>query len=886
MNRVFLSTFLILFLLLGHRCLPVHCVLGGDAENTFNAAKTAYDNKQYETARSGFDAFLKKNPAHKQADEAKFWLAESLMYLGQYAAAETYYNQLTGLDTSLATAAAFRLCDIPYLEGKFDVAKPRLEAFVDKYPHDKNLQFVLYYLGDMAMRSGGAEEAEFYFSQCGRMFPDAVKSTENKFGLAWAKNKLGKQTEANALFQQLLTSTTPATAEQAMVEWSKALFDRGDYNAAITALLDFQRKYPNSQYFADSQRVLARCKTELRDFEGALQVLSQIAAASPDDKLQKARCLYGLNRKSEAQTVLAEAERTAGTAYKDEIALFKSVFLYEQQDYKGTATLLESLVLPQYDAVNNKMMFNYSTLSQSAGIKKLSDEAFFKACSLLALSYAKSGDTAKASAALVEMQGQATLIGGTKLAGICTETASQLAGAGVRSGGSRDKNYSARQNGTQITGTQPNGTTQWTPLLPNPGLNPNYAGTASADTPNSFRNRNQWKPSGQSSLSPAAGQNGVMTSGTDLDRFWRAMQFYEGKNYGAAAAQLEQVLLGQYNPSAVPKQYLIFYNVTGADGTLDEATFTKACSVLVLAKAQLGGVEEANAVLAALTPRIKLTDNIQKQLLQETYNQLANITRSVNLTPLANNAAGSLVPETEQRRLLREANALYNTKKFSEAETKLAELIQEPLSEANLAEALLLQSKTKYKVGKDTEGIAILERIAAELTPLPQYADALWYLGLYYDSCGDTVKSVEYFQTLADKFPNSKNIDGALYFLALDDLTNGSGRKANTYLLRACRNCQNGLYWTHATWLLAYEAFKKKNYAQSEMYVQKILDHPPDAAVLDRTLYLKGALAMNRSEYETAFLAFREVGKLCPDSPLYRFAMLNAQSAAGKTVIK
>jgi hypothetical protein len=66
--------------------------------------------------------------------------------------------------------------------------------------------------------------------------------------------------------------------------------------------------------------------------------------------------------------------------------------------------------------------------------------------------------------------------------------------------------------------------------------------------------------------------------------------------------------------------------------------------------------------------------------------------------------------------------------------------------------------------------------------------------------------------------------------------------------------------------------------------VQKVLSHPPDLAVLDRALYLKGELALRKQEYETAFLAFREVGKLCPESPLTIYATRNAQIAAGKTV--
>jgi TolA-binding protein len=80
------------------------------------------------------------------------------------------------------------------------------------------LQFVLYYLGDIAMRSNSsyaADEAEFYFGQCDRMFPDGEKNTDSKLGLAWAKNKLGKTTEADAIFAQLMNSGKPAVVEQA-----------------------------------------------------------------------------------------------------------------------------------------------------------------------------------------------------------------------------------------------------------------------------------------------------------------------------------------------------------------------------------------------------------------------------------------------------------------------------------------------------------------------------------------------------------------------------------------------------------------------------------------------------------------------------------------------
>ncbi|MDR1963021.1 MAG: tetratricopeptide repeat protein, partial [Planctomycetaceae bacterium] len=344
-----------------------------------------------------------------------------------------------------------------------------------------------------------------------------------------------------------------------------------------------------------------------------------------------------------------------------------------------------------------------------------------------------------------------------------------------------------------------------------------------------------------------------------------------------------QILATQYNQWTTPKQYYINYTVTGAEGTLNEMTLAKACSLLALAKAQSGDLEQANAVFSALASRVNLNDAAQKNLLQETHDQLAELAKTTGTSPAAT-PTQPLLSESEQRKILRDCNSLYNAKRYEQVDTKLLDLITGNPATSVLAEAILLRSKANYQLGKESEAVSLLEKIADEFSSSPQYQDALWYLGIYYDSYGDTVKSVEHFQVLADRFPNSKHIDGALYFLALDDLQNGNGRKALSYLTRIYRNYQAGEHWSHAAWTLAYEAYKKKDYAQAEIYLQKLLQHPPDIVILDRVLYLKGELSLRKNEFDTAFIAFRDMVKLCPESPLCTDAARNAHLAAGKTV--
>jgi len=830
------------YLTLGTALLTAASVYADEATNQFNAAKAAFDLPQYESARAGFENFLLRFPTHAQAPAATFYLAESHMYLRQYPQAETRFNQVVALGQNDAfhRATLFRLAEMPYLQGQFDIAKPRLEAFIDKHPNDANLQFVLYYLGDIAMRSTASQaalEAEHYFYQSVRIFPDGARFNDSQFGLAWAKNKLGKITEADAIYTQLMNSPNPSVVEQAFYQRGVALFERGDFQGAINALNDFQRRYPvTSPYHADSQRVIARCNVRLNHFEEALRILSLLPERTAEDMLLQVRCLYGLKRFQDAQSILAEVKRTSGTLYRDEVALLEAVFLYDQKNWLEAIALLEQVLHPLFDPSTNRMTVSYLTIPSEMRMKRLSEENFFRACSILVLSYAQSGDPVKANALLTEIQTQANLSGNIRLIAIATDTANQLASIGTQPARPGQGQFANRGN------------EQWTP---NAGQN--------------MGNRPQTP----------------LEQGTDLQKFWNAERLYRARNFEAAAAQLEQILNGVYNQRSTPPQYIIFYNTSGEEGRLNEQTFARACSLLALSKAELGDIEQADAILATLSTRIRMSDPVQSDLLRDTHSQVAAIARGGG----NNNAApASLLSEAEQRRLLREANTRFRGADYRQADERLTELIAANPAEAVMTEALLLQGKTKYQLGRERDGIALLERIVDEFPNSTEAAEALWFLGLYYETGGDSFVAVEYFQRLADNFQNFKHIDGALYFLAVDDLNNGSGRIATRYLTQIHRNHRNGLYWSHAAWTLAHEAYKKRQYAESERYIQEILRHPPDIAILDRVLYLQGELALQRDDYAMAFLAFREVSQRVPDSPLAHHAVQNARLAASKTV--
>ncbi len=827
-------------------------VRADDADNRFNTAKTAFDLRQYDQARAGFDGFLQNYASHVRATEAMFYLAESLFFLEQYALAEQYYGRVAsvGLENPFARVALFRLGDVPYVQGNYDLAKTRLVDFINKLPHDPNLQFVLYYLGDIAMRANSAisaEEAEFYFNQSVTLYPQGEKFLESQIGLAWAKNQLGHVSEANAIFQQLLNSTNPAIVEPATYQWGVAQYERGEYQNAVNTLTDFQRRWPKSVYLADSQRVLARCKGGLNDFEGAFQTISQILQPTVDDDLLKVRCLYRLKRASEAMSVLTNVEHRAGAAYRDEIALLQSVFYYDQQKWGEAIAKLESFLQPYYSS--GRITFGYFTSQAPAGTEKLPDDTVLKACALLALNYAKNGNKDKADATLAEMQGRASLIGGNELYTIVTETQKHLADIDAS-----NNNGNNRPNRP----TPPGG--QWTP----------------------DRNGGRWNANN--------GRPSHNSRGNDLEQFQYALRQFERKNWQAVVSQLDSLLDTTYSRNT--KQASINYDVANDADTMNAVTFAKACSMLILAKGELGEFDQANALLSAFENKISRTDLDQTALLADTRSELFAMagnngrTNSDQWQPDKPGKSGSLLTESEQRAVMRECNTLYKNRRYDQADTKLRDLIAKNPSEDIHAEALLLRSKTVHELGREREAILLLETICDEFAMTTPYSDALWFLGTYYESGGDLETAVKYFEPLAKNFPNYKNIDAVLYYLGAYDLEYGTRRMANAYFMRIYRNYQHGKFWSHAAWMLAYDAYKKRDYTAAETYTQKILQHPPDRVILDRVLYLKGELALRSEDFETAFIAFRDIGTLCPDSPLRDTADKSMQIAAEKTLTR
>ncbi len=98
----------------------------GDYEQTYQQARQAFENRDYQNALSLFQSLLSKNANHSLADNAQYWIGECHYALRQYDAAILDFQKVfTFPNSNKAADAQFKLV-LCYLK-KGDVEKAREE---------------------------------------------------------------------------------------------------------------------------------------------------------------------------------------------------------------------------------------------------------------------------------------------------------------------------------------------------------------------------------------------------------------------------------------------------------------------------------------------------------------------------------------------------------------------------------------------------------------------------------------------------------------------------------------------------------------------------------------------------------------------------------------
>ncbi len=376
-----------------------------EAQDMIDKGVANYNAAQYGVAVSDFTTFLARYPQHERNVEAAYLLAESYLRLQDYVNAGVNYKRVidAGLGNSYARFALFRIGEIPWLNERYDLAKPYLIDFMMKLPRDVNNRFVLYYLGDIAMHDNAPGEAEYYFENAIKfdaelmISPKGEKVAVSQLGLAWAKNRLGKYAESDNLYRLLTMSGNPP-AEEACARWGIAQYDRGAYNEAASTLSGYVQRYPLGPFRSLVQETLGKTYIELKRNTEALAALQQVVPKTDTSRIQECRVLFALKRVAEGEMLLQELDRTAATQYRDMITALKMYLAADQDDWGKYVSIGESFLGVRYDTAAQRVSFQYYDLPSIGDAEKLTQDNFLRICGGLAIAYAKLGNTNKSQA--------------------------------------------------------------------------------------------------------------------------------------------------------------------------------------------------------------------------------------------------------------------------------------------------------------------------------------------------------------------------------------------------------------------------------------------------------------------------------------------------------
>ncbi|MDR3109995.1 MAG: outer membrane protein assembly factor BamD [Planctomycetaceae bacterium] len=845
--------FVFIFVVLGEYCFAQ------DATSVFNSATANYNARQYKLAADGFAAFISSYPADARRVEATFRLAEAYRELQDYSHAGVCYKNVIneGLNNEYARQALFRVGEIPYLLGIYDQAKPLLIDYLTQLPQDPNLVFVLYYLGNIGLAQNSPAEAEYYFNleiefdNWLSTPPKGERRNESKLGLAMAKNRLGKFDEADSLYRELALDPSNPLVADAYGRWGLSQYDRHAFAEAASTLNAFLAKYPTSVLKTLAEETLAKCYIELNEYQRAIELVQRINPRTDSSRLLEVRLLFLTKRTDDGKRLLQQLDTTLGAKYRDKLEALKVNLAFDQNNYQEAIRIITTLGNVSYDSVNQRMNIGYYDNASLLGAEKLPQDSFLKLCQGLAVAYASTGDTARANATYAAM------------------------------------NLLARDGDPVLTEIVRRTSVALNSIIPNISVG----------------------------------------GGSDATRFREAQERYNARDYASAITILTSLLQVNYSDydntmsiGYVPNTQS--YNVSVSDnGKLSEDTFLNACQMLVLSNAYSGNGRRAEAAMAEMK-RIcdKIGSTWSQRLVSQTDSKLKRIPMSNGQQGASDSVAsqdgnrdripnrggstsgsrgetmgsisGSQPPrqsdnsmryDAQQQQTIAECQTLFKQKRYTEIDTKLNTLLLQNPSNVITAEAACLRAQALFALHRDKDAV-VMGKLSLEKDPYGNFAtDTLWITGMACIMSDETENAVPFFERLAKEFPQHKYIDGALYYLAVEDLENGDSQKANRRLLKIYHSYTKGTYWSHAAWQLAYSAYKRGDLEVADMYLRKLLSHPPNVVVVDRALFLKGQIAYEQKQWHVAQLAFAEVSRAVPDSPLSDWAVSAGKKAAGES---
>lgn len=261
-------------------------------------ANGLFRDRHYGLAVEEFERFLKKAPPGPDADDARYGLANSLLFLGKHAEARRQFEEFLKAAPNHANAptARFRVGETAYFSGDMKGAREALEAFTEANPGHRNLESAWPRLGDVYSRLGEPARARQAYEKALDSHPEGPLADHARLGLGRTLAALGETDAALKVLGELSRRNNRELADQARFQIGQVQAAAGRPAEAVEAFDAFEKASPRSPLAAESRlrRAEALAKIDRRDEAEAL--LKPLAADAPQALASQAAYALGTSQ--------------------------------------------------------------------------------------------------------------------------------------------------------------------------------------------------------------------------------------------------------------------------------------------------------------------------------------------------------------------------------------------------------------------------------------------------------------------------------------------------------------------------------------------------------------------------------------------------------------
>jgi len=209
-----------------------------EATDQYAVAAAHYAAHRWDLAATEFRTLLDRFPLSARANEARYFLGESLVQSHHFRQAAEVFGQLLDKqpEPQIARRAVFRQGEALHLAGDATAAEPVLRMYLQQYSEDPSAVHALCYHGATLLALQKPADALKQFDVALARISTGNLAEMCQLGKAQAAEQLKRNDDAARGYQSLLTAKSINIAQQARLRLGMLQSSRGQFASAVSTL--------------------------------------------------------------------------------------------------------------------------------------------------------------------------------------------------------------------------------------------------------------------------------------------------------------------------------------------------------------------------------------------------------------------------------------------------------------------------------------------------------------------------------------------------------------------------------------------------------------------------------------------------------------------------